>query len=60
MKYPRKECLRSIWRHPWRSVLTVVLLLFVLLNVLAFFHAYAMTHFVDSGERTGSPHALSL
>ena len=33
----RRLC--SIRRHPWRSVLTVVLLLFVLLNVLAFFHA---------------------
>ncbi len=54
------KCLRSIRRHPWRSVLTIVLLLFVLLNVLAFFHAYAMTHFVDCGEKTGSPHALSF
>jgi dipeptidyl aminopeptidase/acylaminoacyl peptidase len=33
---------------------------FVGLNVLAYSHAYAMTHFAGSGARTGEPETLSL
>lgn len=35
------------------------LLLFLVLNVLAFFQAWRMTHFCASGQRTGSPIQLS-
>ncbi len=46
-----------------RQKLEVVLLLFVtliLLNIVAYKHAYAMLNFTQAGERTASPEALSL
>ncbi len=44
-----------------RSLLILVVLLvvgFVLLNILAYNHAYAMTHFSQGGTRTGKPEQL--
>lgn len=38
---------------------TLVLLLFCALNLIAFVHAYSMSHFTDSGLRTRRPHELS-
>jgi uncharacterized protein len=50
--------------HPWRGLLLTILLGFLssltLLNVLAYRHARAMTHFVAAGRRTGGPQSLSL
>jgi dipeptidyl aminopeptidase/acylaminoacyl peptidase len=39
--------------------LLAALLLFLALNVVAFFQAWRMTHFSASGKRTGSPEKLS-
>lgn len=54
-----KTVWRWIKRHPKKAggvLLTVVVLL---LNVSAFLHAYAMTHYVQGGQRTDKPEALS-
>jgi len=42
------------------KALIVVLALFLVLNVVAYRHAWRMTHFVPAGRRTGSPGELSL
>lgn len=42
------------------KVFLAVLALFVLLNVVAYRHAYRMTHFVPAGTKTKSPEKLSL
>lgn len=44
------------WR---RRIAGTIVLIFILLNTVAFFHARAMTHMAASGERTSSPRALS-
>jgi uncharacterized protein len=54
-----RRTLRWIRSHPWRSRLLCVVLAFVTLNVLAYRHARAMTHFVPAGERTAKPEALT-
>src|SRR5215469_790895 len=46
--------------HPVRAALILGALAFTLLNILAFVHAHAMTHFVPGGERTKSPESLSF
>jgi pimeloyl-ACP methyl ester carboxylesterase len=38
-------------KHPWRSIALVALAAFVALNLLAFMHAWSMTHFASSGGR---------
>lgn len=43
-----------------RLAITAVLSAFVLANGLAFMQARAMTHFVESGNRTGKPEQLSV
>ncbi|HZU36188.1 MAG TPA: alpha/beta fold hydrolase [Gemmataceae bacterium] len=47
-------------RHPVWMTLLVVSLGFVLLNILAFTQARAMTHFTREGKRTRRPESLSL
>jgi alpha-beta hydrolase superfamily lysophospholipase len=37
----------------------LLLLAFGLLNILAYRHAYAMTHYVPGGDKTGKPESLS-
>jgi len=46
--------------HPKRSIAFLLLTLFVFLNVLAYRHAHAMTHFADGGSRPSGPESLSL
>jgi hypothetical protein len=47
-------------RH-WMLTASILLLLaFALLNVVAYNHAYRMTHFVVEGDRTKKPEHLSL
>jgi pimeloyl-ACP methyl ester carboxylesterase len=42
-------------------IVRVALVLFILMNIIAIFHAYKFTHFVDSRvEKTKSPNQLSL
>jgi dipeptidyl aminopeptidase/acylaminoacyl peptidase len=45
--------------HPWRTLFAGVFLAFLFVNVLAYRHARAMTHFVAVGQRTGGPQSLS-
>lgn len=54
-----KKCCRWVRTHRLLSLLLFLLLLFALVNLLAYRHAYAMTHFADGGARTGSPVELS-
>jgi alpha-beta hydrolase superfamily lysophospholipase len=64
-KWPRsvltmlKTLARWVWRHRKLVATTIVVFAFLWLNVVAYLHARAMTHFVTSGARTGSPESLS-
>ena len=55
---------RQVWwwirTHRLLSLCLAGLLALGLLNVIAFNQAWAMTHFVAAGSRTGSPEALSF
>lgn len=43
-----------------KRLLRITLALFIFMNVIAFFHAYKFTHFVDNGsEKTANPAKLS-
>jgi alpha-beta hydrolase superfamily lysophospholipase len=55
-----RRTLRWLRAHPWRGLFLGLLISFVLLNILAYRHARAMTHFVESGKRTGGPQGLTL
>jgi alpha-beta hydrolase superfamily lysophospholipase len=55
-----RKAFRWVGAHRKLSALLFLLLLFVLLNVLAYVHAHAMTHFAEAGERTASPEKLSF
>lgn len=52
--------MRWFWEHRKLSAALAALLVFVALNVFAFVHARAMTHFTASGSRTEKPEALSI
>src|SRR5262249_41646974 len=54
-----RKALRWVWAHRKLSALLTLLLLFVLLNVLAYVHARAMTHYAQAGDRTERPEGLS-
>jgi hypothetical protein len=54
-----RRTFRWLRSHPWRGLFLGLLAGFVLLNVLAYRHARAMTHFVPAGSRTPKPEALS-
>src|SRR5688500_7356909 len=48
-------------RRTWRKLFVISLVLAsVALNVVAFMQAWAMTHYVSSGQRTPPPEQLSL
>jgi alpha-beta hydrolase superfamily lysophospholipase len=51
---------RWMWRHKILSALAAFAILFVAVNILAYMHARAMTHFTAGGERTEKPEALSF
>jgi alpha-beta hydrolase superfamily lysophospholipase len=57
MQKKRLHWLRS---HPKTALGFVLLTVFMLLNVLAYRHAWAMTHFVPEGARTERPEQLSF
>jgi alpha-beta hydrolase superfamily lysophospholipase len=48
-----------IWLHPKLTAILFLVLLFLLLNMLAYRHARAMTHFVATGASKRSPESLS-
>jgi alpha-beta hydrolase superfamily lysophospholipase len=52
--------LRWAWSRRLRVILVSLLLAFLTLNVLAYMHARALTHFESSGLRTVQPEALSF
>lgn len=52
--------LRWAWRHKFVSAIGLVGVILVGLNVAAFLHARAMTHFTVGGARTAKPEALSF
>ncbi len=54
-----KRCLRWIWRHRKLSLGLCLLVGLILLNLVAYMHAHAMTHFTVSGNRTQNPEDLS-
>lgn len=55
-----KTLARWVWRHRKLVATAIVVFAFLWLNVVAYLHARAMTHFVPSGMRTGSPESLPL
>ncbi len=57
MQKKRFQWLRS---HPKTALCFLLFALFTLLNVLAYHHAWAMTHFVPEGARTQRPEQLSF
>jgi alpha-beta hydrolase superfamily lysophospholipase len=54
-----RRLLSWLRRHPWRTLLVSLLGAFLLLNVLAYRHARAMTRFAPSGTQTASIGSLS-
>jgi alpha-beta hydrolase superfamily lysophospholipase len=46
-------------RHPWWTILLLVVASVTGLNVVAYNHAYAMTHYSDGGPKTKRPESLS-
>lgn len=55
-----RRCLRWMWLHRKLTASLVLTALFLGLNVIAYNHAHAMTHFREGGPRTGNPETLSL
>jgi alpha-beta hydrolase superfamily lysophospholipase len=53
------KLLRWLRKHPIRSAVLSLLLFVVLVNLLAFRHAWTMTHFAAPGSRTPPPEQLS-
>lgn len=51
---------RWIKRNPKKTGGVLLAALVLLLNVSAYMHAYAMTHYLHGGERTNKPEELSL
>ena len=52
--------LRSMLKKtPWRAALALCAAGFLILNIVAFMHARAMTHYVSEGRRTDRPDQLS-
>jgi alpha-beta hydrolase superfamily lysophospholipase len=55
-----RKGLRWVWTHRKLTLGLCLLLTFLGLNLIAYMHAYAMTHFVRGGERTSKPESLSV
>jgi alpha-beta hydrolase superfamily lysophospholipase len=55
-----KRCLRWLWTHRKLTIALVLFSGFVLLNIIAYNHAHAMTHFREGGPRTAAPEKLSF
>jgi alpha-beta hydrolase superfamily lysophospholipase len=54
-----RKSLRWVGSHRKTSVGLALLGCFVLLNVVAYLHAHAMTHYVPAGVKTAAPESLS-
>ena len=54
-----KNLCRWVWSHRKTSLFLILFMSFVLLNVLAFMHARAMTCFAPTGKGTARPESLS-
>jgi alpha-beta hydrolase superfamily lysophospholipase len=55
-----KKGLRWLRKHYKLATSLFLLLLFLVWNVIAYRHAFAMTHFLQGGSRTEKPETLSL
>jgi alpha-beta hydrolase superfamily lysophospholipase len=55
-----KKSLRWMWQHPKLTGSAFLGTALILFNVVAYNHAYAMTHFRDGGAKTGNPESLSF
>lgn len=56
----QQKCLHWLGSHPKTALCFFVFASFTLLNVLAYRHAWAMTHFVPEGALTERPEQLSF
>ena len=55
-----KQSLRWTWQHRKLTACVLLATALILFNVVAYNHAYAMTHFRDGGAKTGNPESLSF
>jgi alpha-beta hydrolase superfamily lysophospholipase len=55
-----RKSLRWLWWHPKLSFCLVLAACFGVLNLVAYNHAYSMTHFQQGGSKTTRPEALSF
>jgi len=55
-----KKSLRWMWQHRKLTVSVFLAAALILINIVAYNHAYAMTHFRDGGAKTGNPETLSF
>ena len=55
-----RSALRWMWRRRWLTLCGFFSLVFIGVNVVAFNHAWSMTHFAAGGVRTPSPESLSF
>ncbi|HKM56418.1 MAG TPA: alpha/beta hydrolase, partial [Isosphaeraceae bacterium] len=53
-----RKCLRWMWLHRKFSFCLLLAAVLVALNIVAYNHAYSMTHFREGGSRTASPETL--
>jgi alpha-beta hydrolase superfamily lysophospholipase len=53
-----RKSLRWMWQHRKLTACMFLAAALILFNVVAYNHAYAMTHFRDGGARTGNPETL--
>jgi len=51
---------KTLWRHKKKTLATLLVVALAGLNVVAYLHAHAMTHFTDGRYRTPSPGDMSL
>lgn len=55
-----KKSLCWLWHHRKLTLGLALATLVLVLNIVAYNHAHAMTHFRESGSRTGNPETLSF
>ena len=55
-----KKSLRWTWQHRKLTACVLLAAALILFNIVAYNHAYAMTHFRDGGTRTRDPETLSF
>src|SRR6185503_1799980 len=55
-----KRVIQWIWRYRKSVAIGLVVVSILCLNLVAYMHAWAMTHLLASGTRTENPQSLSL